>query len=440
MTGGSEPLQLCCDDREHLLNQLARLRKGRLNAGLLSCRFRHYSHIEALHGQQQAERLVNLGRQRLQVLCPTDTAIWRPLPDELILLIPGSLSTSELEELAQRCAQGCGVAQQSGELPLLLHLAIGVVPAELMPTPDSAALLAVARLARHQAEQRPGRQVAMAHATTQQQAARNYQRESNLASSIEQHELIAHLQPIVNLADGQTIGFECLARWPQVDGSLINPQDFLAQAHNMGISADIDLQVLRYCLGAAAQLAAAAGPGRRLILSANISAPLLENPRKIEALLQLIANHPLPSTVQLQLELLEESLNNAACELDTLLEWLSEQQVLIAIDDFGTGYSSLSRLHDLAVNTIKVDRSFVARIDAPNKPSNHLLRSLVAISHDLQLSLTAEGIETEAQRQWLLGLGVEHGQGYLFSRPLSLADAIDHLSKNQGSAEGCPTS
>ncbi|MBM5794437.1 MAG: EAL domain-containing protein, partial [Cyanobacteria bacterium K_DeepCast_0m_m1_088] len=113
---------------------------------------------------------------------------------------------------------------------------------------------------------------------------------------------------------------------------------------------------------------------------------------------------------------------------------LSEQHIFIAIDDFGTGYSSLSRVHDLAINTIKVDRSFVARIDAPSKPSNHLLKTLVAISHDLEISLTAEGIESESQRQWLLNQGVKHGQGFLFSEPLSLTAAIDYLNRANSSA------
>ncbi|MEB3173446.1 MAG: EAL domain-containing protein [Cyanobacteriota bacterium] len=433
-------MSLWCENRERLLDELGELQQANRAGALLSCCFRHYARVEALHGQRHAERLISAGQQRLQQLCPAGTVVLRLQADELALVIPDGLSLTALEALAHRCSSHCSVEQQSGEPPLLLHVAIGAALAGSAAAADSEAVLATARLARHQAEQRPGSQVALATPMLQHQAAQNYDCACSLASAIEQHQLIAHLQPIVSLADGEAIGFECLARWPQTDGTLIHPQDFLIQAHNAGLTASIDLQTLAFCLKAAPQLAEAAGPARRLMLSANISAALLESPRQIEALLDLISSHPLPANMQLQLELLEESLNNTACELDTLLEWLSEQHVLIAIDDFGTGYSSLSRLHDLAVNTIKVDRSFVTRINAPSKPSNHLLSSLVAISHDLQMTLTAEGIETESQRQWLREQGVEHGQGFLFSEPLSLAAALDYLKGLNDSQKGAITS
>ncbi|MFZ9281132.1 MAG: EAL domain-containing protein [Prochlorococcaceae cyanobacterium] len=428
-------MPLCCDDHDRCLAQLKLLLEQNHAASLLSCCFRYYEQVEAVHGGSQAERLLSAGQQQLQALCPADAQLWRLHSNEVVIAIPGERSLAQLEELAHRCVASCGVVQQAGEPPLLLHVAIGAARAQAEAASSNEDLLAAARLARQQAQQRPGSQVSMAAPAIWQLAAQHYQQQNNLAAALEQNGLIAYLQPITNLSDGQVIGFECLARWPQSDGRVLNPQEFLLQAQSAGLTADIDLQVLGYCLKAAGELAAAAGPERRLLLSSNISAPLLENPRKIEALLQLIENHPLPATLHLQLELLEESLNNAACELDNLLEWLSEQHVLIAIDDFGTGYSSLSRLHDLAVNTIKVDRSFVARIDAPSKPSNHLLKTLVAISDDLEISLTAEGIETESQRQWLLDQGVEHGQGFLFSEPLSLTAAIDYLSRANSSVQ-----
>lgn len=427
-------MPLCCDNHDDCLAQLKRLLEHNHSASLLSCCFRLYEHVEAVHGPSQAERLLSTGQQRLQALCPADAQLWRLHSNEVVIAIPGERSLAQLEELAHRCVSGCGVVQQAGEPPLLLHVAIGAAGAQAGAAISSEDLLAAARLARQQAQQRPGSQVSIATPAIGYLAAESYQQQNNLAAALEQNALIAYLQPIANLSDGQVIGFECLARWPQAGGRVLNPQDFLLQAQNAGLTADIDLQVLAYCLKAADQLAAAAGPERQLLLSSNISAPLLENPRKIEALLRLIESHPLPATLHLQLELLEESLNNAACELDNLLEWLSEQHIFIAIDDFGTGYSSLSRVHDLAINTIKVDRSFVARIDAPSKPSNHLLKTLVAISHDLEISLTAEGIESESQRQWLLTQGVKHGQGFLFSEPLSLTAAIDYLNRANSSA------
>lgn len=407
--------------------------QGRAHA-LLCCRFRQYARLAAIHGLHQAERLIAAGKRRLTAICSTEATIIRLDPEVLAVVVPGPSTEAEVLELAERCTDHCRPLEEHGDdPPLLLSVAIGAALASPVQPLSSAALLSQAQLARLEAETRPGHQLVLAATAIQHLAEQRYQRESALHLALQRGELLAYLQPIVNLRDGQAIGFECLARWPMASGRLATPAEFLSHGHDSGITAEIDLQVIGACLAAAAQLAQAAGRERPLILSANISAQLIESPRQVAALLKLIQANPLPPTVQLQLELLEESLNNADCKLDALLEWLSEQRVLIAIDDFGTGYSSLSRLHDLAINTVKVDRSFIRRINAEQKPSNHLLKTLVAMSHDLQMSLTAEGIETEAQRQWLLQEGVEHGQGFLFSRPLSLADAIDYLGRDNSS-------
>ena len=101
----------------------------------------------------------------------------------------------------------------------------------------------------------------------------------------------------------------------------------------------------------------------------------------------------------------------------------------IAIDDFGTGYSSLSRLHNYPVRTVKIDCSFIKRIDAKSNPTNQLLKTIQTLCADLGLESTAEGVETESQRAWLLQNGYKHGQGYLFSRPMSVAATSNYLAE-----------
>ncbi|MEB3234273.1 MAG: bifunctional diguanylate cyclase/phosphodiesterase [Cyanobacteriota bacterium] len=416
-----------CDDHARLLEQLEQQRPVLKTQGLLCCTFRNYGKVEALHGHQAAEALIAAGLERLQALCPPDATVLRLRHDELAVVVPNPGSAAALEQLAKRCAASCQVHHQDSPVPLLLNVAIGAALGQAEQAISSQDLLAQALLARYQAQQRPGNQVAMADAAIQQRESSRYQLESTVATAVDRRQITGYFQPIVNLVDGRAIGFECLARWPQADGLVISPIDFLHQAHNTGITADVDLQVLASSLRAATQLAEAVGGERPLLLSANISAQLIENPHKVDALLELISNEQRPPSVRLQLELLEESLNDVEPELDGLLNRLESLGVLIAIDDFGTGYSSLSRLHTLAINTIKIDRSFVSRINAKDKSSNHLLQTLIAISHDLQIDLTAEGIETEEQRKWLLSRGVDHGQGYLFAKPMDLEDAVAYL-------------
>ncbi len=405
--------------------------------GLLCCSLRHYHRLEALYGHALAEQLFAAGRDSLEQRLPQGSTIVRTGPAELALVLP--LNTghdAELMTLAQQLNHQCTVVSSAAGPPLLLTMAIGAATTGSRPTSNASEWLSRARLAMHAAQSRPGHQVVIATPTLQQQSETLYRKEADLVLALERQQLTAYLQPIVNLQNRQVIGFECLARWIQGDGSVISPRHFLAQAQAAGLTAAVDLQVLEASLRAAQPLAEALGPGQPLLLSANLSAQLVDSERYQRRLLDLIGRHPLPQGVALQLELVEESLNEADPGLEDLLQHLTDRQIQIAIDDFGTGYSSLSRLHNLAIDAIKVDRSFVQRINAADKPSNHLLDMLVAIGSDLKIRLTAEGVETEQQRQWLLDHGIGQGQGYLFSEPLGLADAIDTLRRqNSNSAD-----
>ena len=220
-------------------------------------------------------------------------------------------------------------------------------------------------------------------------------------SLVRSNEVIPYLQPIVDLASGKPIGLECLMRW-QIDTSeIITPSGFLPISQLAGLSGELDLQVIEKALKACHELEIAA-PGQSLRLSVNLSALLLENEALRNRLLNLIRSTPLPPGWQLQVELVEDYLQINDSELGSFLNILRQEGVSFAIDDFGTGYSSLSRLHNYPVQIVKVDYSFVRRIDALQKPSNQLLKTIQTLGRDLSLEVTAEGVETEAQRTWLL--------------------------------------
>jgi len=423
------------DDPAPLLALLQRHGNPTSPHGLLCCSLRQYHRVEALYGHDLAEQLFAAGRDNLQQRLPQGSAIVRTGPAELALLLP--LNTghdAELLSLAQQLNHHCTVVSSTAWPPLLLTMAIGAATTGSRPTCNASEWLSRARLAMHAAQSRQGHQVVIATPTLQQQSETLYRQEAELVQALQRQQLTAHLQPIVNLRNRQVIGFECLARWVRSDGSVLSPRHFLAQAHTAGLTAAVDLQVLEASLKAAQPLAAVLGPDRTLLLSANLSAQLVGSERCQRRLLDLIGRHPLPQGVALQLELVEESLNEADPGLEDLLQHLADRQIQIAIDDFGTGYSSLSRLHNLAIDAIKVDRSFVQRINAADKPSNHLLDMLVAIGSDLKIRLTAEGGETEQQRQWLLDHGIGQGQGSLFSKPLDLAEAIATLQSQTSSS------
>jgi EAL domain-containing protein (putative c-di-GMP-specific phosphodiesterase class I) len=217
-------------------------------------------------------------------------------------------------------------------------------------------------------------------------------------------------------------------RWRSDTGDVLTPGSFLAIADLAGLSGELDLQIILKALQTSQMLAAVA-PERPLHLSVNLSAVLLENEALRKRLLQLIRTNPLPPGWHLEVELVEDYLQDNSSELGAFLNTLRRQGVSIAIDDFGTGYSSLSRLHNYPVRTVKVDSSFVQRINDPLSPSNQLLKTIRSLCVDLGLSTTAEGVETETQRTWLLENGYSEGQGFLFSRPMSVQATCDYLAQ-----------
>jgi EAL domain-containing protein (putative c-di-GMP-specific phosphodiesterase class I) len=252
--------------------------------------------------------------------------------------------------------------------------------------------------------------------------------ETDLRRAIRRNEITPYLQPIVDLATGKPVGLECLMRWRTDSGEMMLPNNFLPISHLAGLSGELDLQIIQKAIQASHELASAA-PGKPLQLSVNLSALLLESEGQRQRLLQLIRSTPLPKDWQLQVELVEDYLHDNGSELGIFLNSLRRLGVTIAIDDFGTGYSSLSRLHNYPVRTVKVDCSFVERIDDSSNPSNQLLKTIQNLCADLGLDSTAEGVETDSQSAWLVQNGYKHGQGNLFSRPMSVAATAHYLAE-----------
>ena len=129
------------------------------------------------------------------------------------------------------------------------------------------------------------------------------------------------------------------------------------------------------------------------------------------------------------MELVEDAFRDTSAQFEQFLNDLVSRNVVIAIDDFGTGYSSLARLISLPIHGVKIDRAFVQKIDGREEAPRTLLRTLFTLFTDLGLTITAEGVEQPLQRDWLLNNGVSKAQGYLFSKPLALPDAISLLQQ-----------
>ncbi|MFO7629136.1 MAG: sensor domain-containing phosphodiesterase [Prochlorococcaceae cyanobacterium] len=373
-------------------------------------------------GNRMGDQLLERTAARLFRLLPPDASAARLGENELLVLLPHVAEQNTVARLAVRLTAALDDPIQLNGRLLSTSVAIGIALYQGNYN-DVETLLADAAIAESNARRLNGSAFSFIDLATRLQARNEYILEASLRQALHNGELVPYLQPLVALSNGKLMGFECLVRWRTTDGQVKNPAEFLPAAYRAGLTGELDLQVVQQALCLIPELAAAEPP-QPLLISVNLSGELLNNEAQRLRLLELIDNMALPPQWQLQVEILEDALQQSSTAFESFLRQLSERKVVIAIDDFGTGYSSLSRLHALPFSAIKIDRSFVQRIDDPEQPSNKLLSAMQLLSRDLGLRTTAEGVETEAQRRWLRQAGFSWGQGYLFTRPMPLQEAL----------------
>jgi len=256
-------------------------------------------------------------------------------------------------------------------------------------------------------------------------ASESLKMEQALSVALRRREFVLHYQPIVAVTDRRIVGFEALIRWIRPEVGMVSPLDFVHTAERTGLIVPIGLWVLEQA-GFILQrmrnaVRAATGEDRELFMTVNVSARQLRDLNDVQAMCATIQACGVDPR-HLKLEITENVLVEHA---DTALEALQRFRSLgveIAIDDFGTGYSSLSYLHRYPLNTLKIDRSFTSSMLASDQ-SRKLMRSIIGLARGLGLDVVAEGIEREEELSLLEKMGCAYGQGYLFSRPVTLADA-----------------
>ena len=238
--------------------------------------------------------------------------------------------------------------------------------------------------------------------------------ESELRSAIERKEFRVYYQPLIDVAAARVYGFEALVRWFHPERGLMSPTDFIPLAESTGLIVPIGTWVLQQATLKAREWHDLTGTP--LLMSVNVSGRQLQDESFSEVLQEALgASHVDPSCVQL--EITESVFMSGGMVESEILRHARELGVRVALDDFGTGYSSLSYLERNQIDALKIDQSFIARIDDASA-SSEIVRMIVALAQALGLRVIAEGVETAAQGAALVALGCTHFQGFFYSRPL----------------------
>jgi len=248
---------------------------------------------------------------------------------------------------------------------------------------------------------------------------------NELKEAIKNNELILYYQPLIDSKTRQCNSFEVLIRWNSPKKGLILPDDFLPIAHKAGLMTQIDEWVILEALDMFSTLSPAFKKDG--LVAVNLTVETLLKPSFVEFISSTI-NAKGFEPKNLILEIVETSLMLDLAAAKKVISDLQLLGVKIAIDDFGTGYSSLSYILELDVDILKIDQSFIRKIGVDER-SPMLIKSIIALSKIIDVTIVAEGVETVEQKEFLIDQGVDELQGYLFAKPMNKKGLIDFLNK-----------
>ena len=410
---------------DHLELALARARRSGAGVALLYLDLDDFKLVNDSFGHAVGDELLCEVARRLAAGTRETDLVARQAGDEFLVLM-ADLNTLEPERAAVALA---GRLRQALSEPVFLSgaevyvtasigISVGVGGGEL---PRADELLKRADIAMYRAKH-AGRDGCEVGGEDNGEAMARLSLAGRLRRAVELDEFELHYQPLVELATGRMLGVEALIRWHHSERGLIMPNDFIPLAERTGAIHQIsDWVVSQACRQSAAWQA----EGLDLYVSVNLPAPFWR-PSAMHSVLLTIESFGI-NPERLMIEITESAAMDNHGRNEAMIGELRRRGVQVAIDDFGTGHSSLARLNQLAVTTLKIDRSFVTGLPG-DESAAVLVGGIIDLARSLGLRPLAEGVETAAQRDFLIARGCELGQGYFFSKPVEASAVAAYVA------------
>ena len=396
------------DRLEHALRQ-----RGQ-TVGLLFVDLDHFKVVNDSLGHDAGDQLLCDVAQRLAGCLREGDTLARLGGDEFTVLMPDIAGAQDAATVASRIESRL---EPPFELPgqsVFVTASIGIATGVALHD-RSDALLRDADAAMYEAKARGRARHALFDPTMHTRAVTRLAIETDLRRAIDNDQLELHYQPIMWLQSNMIVGVEALVRWRRPDGTLVPPGEFVPVAEETGLIRPIGRWVLHEACRQLARWRSDLPQAAGLAMSVNISARQLQDASIVEDVESALRETGLDAG-SLILELTESAVVETFEEALTTLQQLRWMSVQLAMDDFGTGYSSLSSLSRLPLDILKIDQSFVARLDQ-DAEGRAVVYAIVSLATALGIRVTGEGIETTSQLSTLLELDCDHGQGFLLGRP-----------------------
>jgi diguanylate cyclase (GGDEF)-like protein/PAS domain S-box-containing protein len=403
--------------QDRLRQALERSKGGNKRVAVLCVDLDLFKNVNDAFGHPMGDRLLKAVAERLKAEVRGDNLVARLGGDEFAIVLACDVSPNEVSDFSDRLIRTLSARYDIDGSELVVGASIGIA---LSPGDGESCeeLMRNADMALYRAKSDGGGVHRFFEREMDRQAQKRRDMERDLRSAFANGEFELHYQPLVDIAADQISGFESLLRWHHPEKGMISPADFIPVAEDIGLIVALGEWVLREACTEAAKWPA------DIKIAVNLSPVQFRSRNLVQAVISALAHSGL-SPLRLELEI-TESVFLAETEANlAILHQLRGLGVSISMDDFGTGYSSLSYLRSFPFDKIKIDRSFVKDL-TERSDCVAIVRAISSLGRSLNITTTAEGVETMDQLDWLRAEGCNQVQGFLFSAARPAAE-IEHL-------------
>ncbi|OOG27655.1 hypothetical protein B1C78_03105 [Thioalkalivibrio denitrificans] len=394
--------------------------EGHGSAQLLMLRIENLNEILNTLGYPVSQALLRAVAQRLEEVTPDGSRVYQVDADRLAALVPAG--PWDARSLARDVLSAMRRSVPAGGVNV--HASVGLGVAELHDAEgDPDALIRRADIALYAGLQR-GARFAVYDIAADRTSRENLALVGEVLDSIREEQFILHYQPKLNLANGKIEGVEALVRWQHPVRGMVPPGDFIPQVE----STDLILPLSRWVIEAAIrQQAEWHASGLKLTMAVNLSVTNLYDESLLKDVRALLKAYGLRAE-SLEFEVTESAIMADPVRALEALRAVRDLGIHLSIDDFGTGYSSLSYLHEIPADIVKIDRSFVTRMN-DNEKVGRIVESTIALSHYLNMAVVAEGVSNRRHLDTVAAYGCDAAQGFLIARPMEASAIEDWLKK-----------
>ncbi len=408
---------------EHLRHTI-KINERRFDAAyaVLFLDFDHFKVINDSLGHMEGDKLLVQIAKRLKLSLRSGDIVARIGGDEFTILLDDLEDMNEALRIAERILEDLNEPFNLSGREIFISASIGIASNKADYTKPEE-ILRDADIAMYRAKAGGRARLEVFNQTMHEQANTRLQMESEMRRAVKEKEFTVYYQPIVDLQNDRIIGFESLVRWIHPAHGIIPPDEFIPLAEETGLIIPLGEWILCESCRQLKTWQTANPENADLTISVNLSCKQFLQPDLVKCVAEILDETKLDAEY-LRLEITESHLMEDSAAAISIMENLRALGIKISIDDFGTGYSSLSYLHSLPINYLKIDRSFVSRMQNGSE-NGEIVETIIALAKNLNIATVAEGIETPEQAEFLKNQHCDFGQGYLYSKPV----AAEHAEK-----------